>query len=381
MHAYHQDIQLMTKKILIVDDSPVLLNTQGELLYNSLPNAEIHSAKHGNSAITQAIRNQPDLIIINWVLPRPNELETISQLKQREGCADIPIIIISGSSSPDAIKIALEAGANDFIKKPIEQSELMARINAVLTLAATIRSLKVQHKELTIKNKQNESILSSLLPEPILRQIKKYGSLPPKHYRNNVVLFIDMVDFTSKSGKMPPGTLLKELQETFNAFDKVVERHKCTRIKTIGDAYMAVCGMFDNLENAELEASIAATKLRETIIKRNQTNKIKWEIKIGLYSGDVICGSVCTTNLSFDIFGETVNMASRLQEACEPMQINISKKIRDNIIDQYYVVERTPRKVKGKGVVPMYYIHRSKTLNSDTKKGATPKSQPLYLMN
>ncbi len=195
-------------------------------------------------------------------------------------------------------------------------------------------------------------------------------------------MFVDMVDFTKKSSSMSPGTLLRELQDTFKQFDNVVQKHFCTRIKTIGDAYMAVCGMFNEVEDIEVEAVKAAIKIRDSIIERNKTNRIKWEIKIGMYSGDVICSSVSKTNLSFDIFGETVNMASRLQQTCDPMHINISKEMSNKLRNHYKLVERTAKKVKGKGAVPMFYVHKPLTYVPQYKRDTTKfGSPPSFALN
>jgi len=372
----------MGKIILIVDDSPVLIALLSELISKSEFGAEIITAGDGKEACKQAVRHLPDLILMDWEMPVMNGLQAVSNLKRNELTMDIPIIMLSASTSPENVKLALDAGATYYLRKPIEEMELMARVHAALSLSSTIQDLKTQRNQLLLTNHKNDSILRSILPEPILLQIKQYGSIPPKCYRNNVVIFVDMVDFTTKSGSMSPGTLLRELQDTFKEFDKVISKHHCTRIKTIGDAYMAVCGMFEHVDNVELEAVKATIKLREAIIERNKTNRIKWEIKIGLYSGDVICSSVSTTNLSFDIFGETVNMASRLQDACEPMQINVSEKIREKVKDYYKIVVRTPRKVKGKGIVPMFYIHKPISNNSALNStGAASVSTPLFLMN
>jgi class 3 adenylate cyclase len=109
----------------------------------------------------------------------------------------------------------------------------------------------------------------------------------------------------------------------------------------------------------EIEAASAAVKIREYIIERNKNSGIKWEIKIGLYDGDIIGSSVSPNNLNFDIFGETVNMASRFQAMCEPMQINVSESLSKPLSAAYKLITRVPKKVKGKGVMPMYYIHKA----------------------
>ncbi|MCU4177370.1 adenylate/guanylate cyclase domain-containing protein [Carboxylicivirga sp. N1Y90] len=372
----------MRKKLLIVDDSIAIQELLSELLTKNDESYEVLTADDGIEGCKLAIKHRPDLILMDWEMPKMNGIQAITNLKRNDFTKDIPVIIISASSSTSKIKVALNAGAIDYINKPIEETELMARVNAALTLSATIKNLTEQRNQLIRTNHKNDSILRSILPEPILNQIKDYGSIPPKQYQNCVVIFVDMVDFTSKSDQMSPGTLLRELHETFNEFDKVIDDHHCTRIKTIGDAYMAVCGMFRHPKNVAREAVSAAVKLRQAIVERNKTNHIQWELKVGLYAGDVICSSVSTTNLSFDIFGDTVNMASRLQDMCEPMQINISKRIKEEVEDQYHIIDRTPRTVKGKGVVPMFYLHHPiKPNDSKKEKENSVNRIPLFAVN
>nr|WP_321450479.1 adenylate/guanylate cyclase domain-containing protein [uncultured Carboxylicivirga sp.] len=372
----------MAKTILIVDDSAALITLFSEIIRSNHKDKEILSATNGRDACKLAVRHLPDLILMDWEMPIMDGLEAVKKLKGNELTTDIPIIMLSASSSQNHIKQAFEAGALYYVKKPIEETELLARIQSALNFSAQIKDLKEQRNQLVLSNHKNDTILRSILPEPILNQIKLYGSIPPRRYTNTVVMFVDMVDFTSKSGKMSHGTLLRELQDTFKEFDKIIDAQQCTRIKTIGDAYMAVCGMFHKQENVQLHAVKTSIKIREAIMARNKTNSIQWEIKIGLYCGDVICSSVTTTNLSFDIFGETVNMAARMQDMCEPMQINISHDIYDKVKDYYHIVTRTARKVKGAGTTPMYYIHRALNHDAENKqKGAAIQSNPLFLMN
>ncbi|WP_439181541.1 adenylate/guanylate cyclase domain-containing protein [Carboxylicivirga taeanensis] len=346
--------------ILIVDDSLL----ESELLRIALtrhePFRNILVANDGVDACRQAALHQPDLILLDWEMPDMTGLEVLRTLKKNNITKELPVILVSGVSFSDKIEQAFGEGAADFIKKPIHQEELVARSEAVLRNYSNYKSLKDHANHLNLANQQNERILKSILPLPILMQIKEYGSIPPRRYKDCVAIFVDMVDFTVKTGRMSPAVLLKELHELFNGFDAVVDQHFCTRIKTVGDAYIAVCGMFYTPDNIEIEAASAAVKIREYVMERNRTNEIQWELKIGLYNGDIIGSSVSKSNLNFDIFGETVNMASRFQSMCEPMQINVSESLSKPLSKAYKLVTRVPRKVKGKkGAVPMYYIHRS----------------------
>lgn len=348
----------MGNTILIVDDSELDLKLISTVIRNNEPFRTIITANNGEEACRQAVRHQPDLVILDWEMPDIDGWEVLRILKKNELTKDLPVILMSGVSFTDKIKEAFSVGAADFIPKPIHPEELQARAEAVLTNYANFKSLKDHANQLTLANLKNERILKSILPLPILMQIKEYGSIPPKRYKDCVAIFVDMVDFTTKTGKMSPGVLLRELHELFTGFDKVIDEHFCTRIKTVGDAYIAVCGMFYTPGNIEIEAASAAVKIRDYIIERNKNSEIKWELKIGLYNGDIIGSSVSPSNLNFDIFGETVNMASRFQAMCEPMQINVSESLSKPLSEAYKLVTRVPKKVKGKGVMPMYYVHK-----------------------
>ncbi|WP_430812478.1 MULTISPECIES: adenylate/guanylate cyclase domain-containing protein [unclassified Carboxylicivirga] len=348
----------MGNTILIVDDSPLEIELLAVMLSKSHPFRNIVTASHGEEACLQAVRHQPDLILLDWEMPGMNGYEVLQVLKKNELTKDLPVILISGVDFSEKIKSAFAGGAIDFIGKPLNEDELAARVEAALNNYSNFKALKDQADQLILANHENERILKSILPLPILMQIKEYGSIPPKRYKDCVAIFVDMVDFTPKTGKMSPSTLLRELNELFDGFDRVINQHFCTRIKTVGDAYIAVCGMFYTPGNIEVEAASAAVKIREYVMERNAQKNVQWEVKIGLYSGDIIGSSVSTSNLNFDIFGETVNMASRFQAMCEPMQINVSESLSKPLSVAYKLIARVPRKVKGKGVMPMYYIHK-----------------------
>jgi len=356
----------MGNTILIVDDSQLELEILTAIIAREQPFHNIVHAYDGEEACKQAVRHQPDLIIMDWEMPGMNGFEVLQVLKKNDLTKDLPVILVSGVSFNDKIKEAFEAGVADFMPKPVKAEELVARANSVLKNYANFKSLKDQTNQLTLANHKNERILKSILPWPILAQIKEYGSIPPKRYKHCVAIFVDMVDFTTKTGKMSPALLLRELHELFHGFDEVIDQHFCTRIKTVGDAYIAVCGMFYIPDNIEREAASAAVKIREYVINRNKERSTKWEIKIGLYDGDIIGSSVSPSNLNFDIFGETVNMASRFQTMCEPMQINVSESLSKPLSQFYKLITRVPKKVKGKGVMPMYYIHHP--LKKDNEK-------------
>ncbi len=329
-----------------------------EILKQDFPSYEFVTANDGAEACKLAVKHSPVLILMDWEMPHMNGEAALIRLKGHKATSHIPIIILSAGASDERLRSALNNGAIDFIKKPIDDIELIARVQSALKLTDAISKLHEERDLLEIANQQNISILNAILPAQILDKIQRFGSMPPKNYKNCAVIFIDLVDFTEKSSQMSPARLLRELNDLFTNFDAIMQQYQCTRIKTIGDAYLAVCGLFDeDIDVSECSLN-AAIEIRECVKQRNELNQIKWELRIGIYHGDVIGSAVSTSNLSFDVFGETVNMASRFEYMCDPMQINVSETIFNNLRDRYKFVARTSRLVKGKGVTPMYYYHK-----------------------
>lgn len=362
----------MERKVLIAVDDAILCNRFEKNLLQQIPSLQVTSVKNGIEACRSALSIRPDIIILDWNISEMSGLTVLERLKKNDLTKDVPIIMLSQDLNPEKLTSALKAGATNFLSLSIPDIELLARVQSALSLSQTLQELQNEHHKLQLANHRNETILNAILPNPILSQLKKYGAIPPRVYKNTVVLFVDMVDFTPKTSEMAPRMLLRELNDLFTGFDRIIETHNCTRIKTIGDAYMAVCGMFDAPDNIAHEAASAALKIRQYLNNRNQTNSIQWELKIGLYCGDVMGSSVSPTNLSFDIFGETVNMASRFQQMCEPMQINVSETLKLHLEDQFKFVGRTARTVKGKGVMPMYYLHQPIRNRETQKKSSFP---------
>lgn len=345
-------------KILIADDVDYLVEFMISHLEMMFIDATYIRARNGYEVFRMAARHKPDLILLDWEMPEISGIEALETLKSQDKTKDIPVIMVSGFTKPDHVKMALEAGAIDYLKKPIEPEELLARVRTSMTLASTLQQLKIQKEKLEEEKKKTDILLNGLLPSEVLETMKSSGDIAPKRFRNVSVIMADLVDFTIKSQKMSPKRLLDELQTIFSAFDEISTRYRCTRIKTIGDAYLVVSGMWNHHKNHALIAAKMAERMRQYIIEHNEKYNIDWEIRIGINSGDIIAGIISETNLSFDIFGDTVNTASRMQTYCDPMQINVSQTTFDHIGDYYNMIKRISRKVKGKGAINMYYLHR-----------------------
>ena len=202
----------------------------------------------------------------------------------------------------------------------------------------------------------SEKLLLNILPYEVAKELKRYGKSTPQTFENVSVLFSDFVNFTQISSGLPPEQLIDVLSYFFTEFDKLVEEYSCERIKTIGDAYLAVCGLPQaHPDHADRLLRVAMGML-EVVRKYNLKTDQNWSIRIGLHTGPVVGGIVGTRKYIYDVFGDSVNTASRMESNSEPMRINVSEDFYNRIEDKPPFLERPVSEVKGKGQMRMFFV-------------------------
>ncbi|MCW3807283.1 adenylate/guanylate cyclase domain-containing response regulator [Plebeiibacterium marinum] len=311
-----------------------------------------------------------DLCIIDCSETSEMLNQKISEIKNSTKNADTPILVSIQECSASDIEEFLLNGALDFIKKPFKSIELFARVRTALTLSSTIAKLNRQNRVINESQEKIEEMIKGLMPSEIINEITRYGESKPKKYRDASVLFADLVDFTKKSRTLSPKVVIDELSEIFEEFDKIMKKNQCTRIKTMGDGYLAVSGIPTPNKDHAKNLIQAAIDMREFLKQRNLINKVKWDIKVGINSGEVIGSVLGKSNYLFDVFGDTVNEASRMENTCEPNQVNISQTTYLITRNSFRYIERLPAEVKGIGKKRMYYLKSSinPILLNDKKK-------------
>lgn len=226
----------------------------------------------------------------------------------------------------------------------------------VIVILQSLQRKKRDNAIIAREKAKVEELLLNILPVKVVNDLKEKGSTQPEGFENVSVFFSDIVGFTKASATMDPDELISELNDMFTAFDDIFVRHECERIKTIGDAYMAVCGMpVRNEKHAENIVNAAVDVIRY-LNERNATHQHKWNIRIGINSGRAVGGIVGVRKYLYDVFGDTVNTASRMESNSEVMRINVSENTYHLLKDKYNFTERPPLEVKGKGLMNMYFL-------------------------
>ena len=238
-------------------------------------------------------------------------------------------------------------------KKDIRQRNIRNSIGVGL-FAALIFSVIVyrQRNKIYKEKRKSDALLLNILPAEVAEELKSKGSADAKHFNNVTVLFTDFVNFTSISEQMSPTELVAEIHRNFTAFDTIIDHNGLEKIKTIGDAYMAVCGLPAAHPDHAKKVVKAALEIRDYIERKNG----KFKIRIGVNSGPVVAGIVGVKKFAYDIWGDTVNSASRMESTSEPGKINISLSTYDLVKNQFNCSYRGKLPSKGKGELDMYFV-------------------------
>lgn len=225
-------------------------------------------------------------------------------------------------------------------------------------LADQNQKIQLQNELIEVERQKSDRLLLNILPEEVAEELKTRGYATPRLFESATILFTDFTNFTSLSTTMTPEQLIDELNECFFAFDEICENYGLEKIKTIGDAFMCAGGLPVPNFTHPIDAVLAAMKMFEWLEKRNANNPkaIFRDMRIGIHIGPVIGGVVGKNKFAFDIWGDAVNLASRLEELGEPGRVNISQVTYEAVKHRFRCEYRGKKEVHNKGLVDMYFI-------------------------
>lgn len=291
----------------------------------------------------------------------------LESIKERSLFKNHYIILLTkeNSTSVNLVK-GMYQGAVDYITYPFQENLIKSKIEVFKTLY--------------FKDQRIGQLLNNIFPENVLSELSLNGKFSPKRVENGVVLFTDFVDFSMKSKEMNPLRLIQQLEKYFIKFDEIINKYNLEKIKTIGDAYMALAGVTENKPEPAIRACLAALEIRDYIqVERDIALATKtdfWEIRVGLHMGPLVAGIIGTSKYNFDVWGDTVNIAARAEASSKRGSITITSTIYETV--EKYFNTSTRGKIdllKRGGAIDMYYLKNLKREYGMYSEGNAPNSK------
>jgi adenylate cyclase len=252
----------------------------------------------------------------------------------------------------------LEQEKKDAIQRNIRNSISAGLIGSLIFLIVVFR----QRNKISKARKRSDELLLNILPEEVAEELKTKGSADAKQFDEVTVMFTDFKGFTQISEKLTPSELVSEIHTCFKAFDHIIDKYNIEKIKTIGDSYMCAGGLpVTNTTNA-IDVVNAALEIQlfmlEHLLQKSKENKEPFEIRIGIHTGPVVAGIVGVKKFAYDIWGDTVNIASRMEASGEAGKVNISESTYELVKGTFHCTNRGKIQAKGKGDIDMYFVER-----------------------
>jgi adenylate cyclase len=358
---------ILKAKLLIVDDqvANVLLL---ERLLTSAGYLDITSTQNPTTVMDLHRHNKYDLILLDLNMPEMDGFQVIEALKGIEPEGIPPVLVIT--AQPNEKLRALKAGALDFVSKPFDIAEVLARVQNLLQVRLLHLETQKLYEQVLIEQDLSEMLLHNVLPQAIAERLKGRSKLTADHlthaivdsYENVSVLFADIVGFTSFSQGVSPEVLVGVLNDLFTRFDLIAEHRGLEKIKTIGDCYMAAAGLPLLAKDHADRAAHMSLDMLDAIQDFNSTSQHPLNIRIGISSGAAVAGVIGKSKFLYDLWGDVVNTASRMESHGFAGRIQISQSAREALTQPFSLEHRGFIEVKGKGEMSTWYLN-STTFN------------------
>jgi len=342
-------------RVLVVDDN----DSNRDLLRRRLIHEghKVVVAASGLEALALLEEERFDLILLDLLMPDMNGVEVLERLKSNKDWRSTPVIMISGLSEMTAVVRCIEAGAEDYLLKPFDMVLLRARINACLDRKRWQDREWEYLVRLRAEKERSEALLRHILPDAVVVRLNAGETVIADRFENVSVLFADIVEFTPAAALMTPSQLVDQLNRVFSEFDALALRLGVEKIKTIGDAYMAATGLPEpRLDHADAIVQFGLGMLN-ALQRLNSTGENRpLQIRIGVHTGPVVAGVIGHHKFIYDVWGDTVNVASRLEANGLPDRIQVSEATRRALEGRYDFESRGPINLKGRGQTEAFLL-------------------------
>jgi class 3 adenylate cyclase len=308
--------------------------------------------ENGREALNRILDEPFDLILLDIMMPDMNGYEVLEKIKSNSRTRDIPVLMISALSEVESVARCIELGADDYLPKPFNPVLLKARIAACL-VKKRLHDEKLSYTaEIERQRARAEALLHAILPAEAVAELTSTQTVKPRRHEDVVVIFADVVGFTSHCELLPPEDVVANLHVLASTFENLAGQYGLEKIKTVGDAMIATAGLL--LPNPD--PVMSSLQCAVSIISSARDLPTPWEVRVGVHVGPVVAGVIGRQKFSFDIWGDTVNVAARLAEYGASAGVHMSSAAWQQVSTRIQAVPLGPVPIKGKGNMEVYEV-------------------------
>tara|TARA_B100000809_G_scaffold229015_1_gene242400 strand:+ start:763 stop:1827 length:1065 start_codon:yes stop_codon:yes gene_type:complete len=351
-----QEIKLI--KVLAIEDDQFITMIYEQYFQNNehiIYELQVKSTLY--EGLKELFANKYDIVLLDLNLPDSKSEETISQIPLI--AYSQPVIVMTSETDESVVLKTMNLGSQDYlVKSELDKKGFLRSIG----FAIERHGLKA---EIIKEKERSDNLLQSILPIKIAEELKADGITKARYYDDVSVMFIDFENFTKLTSNFTPYELVNELHICFCAFDEIMMKYELEKIKTIGDSYMCAGNIPEEIVDHTAKICLAAIDIQKFIHDRQQVKRMAnepfWNARIGIHVGPVVAGVVGSKKFVYDIWGDTVNIASRIEKHGAGGKIAISEALYDKLKEdvRFQFESKGEQKMKGLGLTASYFIEKS----------------------
>jgi len=337
-------------RILVADADPATREESCRLL--AAEGYEVAEAEDGRVAL-HCLQSRPfDFLLVDAALPDLDGYGLVEYLRAHARLRSLPVVATADRSQLDALPGLVRGGVDDFLVRPLAPEMLKTRLAACLA-RKQLRDQDADHLRRAERGKRRaERLLNAVLPATIGQELMESNAVQPRRYDNVAVLFADVVGFTQYCQDRGPSEILDHLQEMVIASEAIAAKHDVQKIKTIGDCFMGTAGLLKQVDNPVARCTACGLEM----IAMTRALESAWDLRVGVHIGPVIAGVVGHQQYLFDVWGDTVNTAARIETYGQDGAVNLSREAWDRVADGSEPASTEVISVKGKGSVEVFRL-------------------------
>jgi adenylate cyclase len=352
---------ILWARILIVDDQEQNVTLLDEMLRGA-GYISIASTRDPRVVCDLHRRNHYDLILLDLQMPGMDGFQVMDGLKEIESAGYLPVLVIT--AQPGHKLRALNAGARDFVSKPFDLAEVLARVHNMIEIRLLHVEAKRLYDQVVLEQKVAERLLRNVLPDAIVSRLKdrpevmadSFTELIADSFPEVTVLFADIVGFTRFSEGRGAEALVDVLNDIFTRFDAIADKQGLEKIKTIGDAYMAAAGLPVPVVDHAARAANMALDMMDVMERFSTQNPFALKVRIGISSGAAVAGVIGRRKFFYDLWGDVVNTASRMESHGVSGRIQVAESTRRQLGERFTFEDRGSIEIKGKGEMNTWFL-------------------------